>query len=158
MKDREMTGPVVDAVIHLRGDEPLMARVGGKNVLLVPRSVSSESLAEMFGGLPPTVKGAAAMSEEDPITVWGRGAGTAVVGSDDDARGKDDGEIAHEDDRTRYGPGVRPSRQTDPNVMTVDLDGLLDPLSSAGLRADPEHLRGIGEIAYLVVAPGELAE
>ena len=156
--ESELNRELVDVVVHLRGDEPLMASVGGRNVLLVPPSVGPHSLSKVVGGLPRTSGGASVMSEEDPITVWGSGAGTAVVDDGGDMRDEEDGVNAEEDPDTPYGHGTRPARRADPGVMTVDLDGLLDPLLSAGLRADSERVREIGKVAHIVVAPDELPE
>lgn len=146
MPNERPVEPVVDAVVHLRGDAPLVAKIGGKRVLLVPPSVIGKSLAHIVEGLSLTDEGHLAVTDEDPPRIiYGAGGTTAAQNE------KDDDE---EDPPTKYGPGGVPAR-VDPTVLSVDLDELLNLSVGPIVPGHSNRQLRVGDVAHIVVPPDE---
>lgn len=139
MRGEELSGPEVDAVIHLKGDTPLMAKVGGLHVLLVPPGVTD--LSSVVDGLPFDGGIEVQLREVDDPVVYGPG------------------DVQYEKSPverrpTKYGPGDIPAKVQDPTV--VDVDKLLERARGPIVSGESNRQLRVHDIAHVVLPPEQL--
>lgn len=124
MPDEPLEKPVdldalgVDLVVHMHDENPFIAHVGGRRILLVPPSPSSLMPDEISDaiGVSPTDQRNLVENEDVPVTVFSPGGTTAFQThvEDDDVP------------PTPYGPGGVPARLQH-GMLVLDLDHTVSP-------------------------------
>lgn len=138
MTDDEKLGPAglgdlgIDAVVHLRGDMPLVAQVGGRRVLVVTQAVDPHAAAEAFDLLGLRDVPNLIDAEDPPVTVFSPGGTPAVQNEADE---DDDDEVPP----TPFTPGGVPAR-VHLGMLMLDLDQALDPNAEPGDPWEARHL------------------
>lgn len=135
----------VEAIVHLRGDVPIVAQVGGRRVLFVPESADRESIPRAVERLRVTDDDDLAVAEDVPVTVFSPGGAPAVQNKPQD----EDDDVPP----TPFRPGGVPAR-IHRDVIMLDLDGLLDTSTEVGARWESTHRRW-GAAADVVVPSAE---